>query len=440
MGNRLCSCGNREDATNKEEADLNTKHMKNEEEEMNDNSEVIEKAKAINKKQLSLNNDNEISGYYYGVSLRDSELGNNSLYNNSSYLSGNTGGQVLKSKNEKNHNINVVNAIYNDNQRVTEVYKANQANKIIHAYRRYIAIKYLKKEKSNNNDNGLNNDEIDNKVIDPNKSICNLPSLITVTKTSKTILSPNGNFGVRHYINKAVYKGQFLSDKCTGYGIYTTCTNDIIEGEFFSDALNGYCTISRKEGARYEGEIRLNLLDGIGTESFSDGSKYSGAYKNNAKNGIGSYLWPNGSKYIGEFRDNMPNGTGIYTYYDGRTYKGEWKDGKMHGVGFFLWNDGKRYMGGYEDDKRTGFGIFQWKTPIRFYIGFWKNGRQFGFGKVVTSVKEKYCLWKDGKRERVFTAKEDFFNDMKRSFDGLYGQYEVFFKLGLEELIAIIVN
>ena len=97
-------------------------------------------------------------------------------------------------------------------------------------------------------------------------------------------------------------------------------------------------------------------------------------------------------------------------------------------------------MGGYEDDKRTGFGIFQWKTPIRFYIGFWKNGRQFGFGKVVTSVKEKYCLWKDGKRERVFTAKEDFFNDMKRSFDGLYGQYEVFFKLGLEELIAIIVN
>ena len=102
MGNRLCSCGNREDATNKEEADLNTKHMKNEEEEMNDNSEVIEKAKAINKKELSLNNDNEISGYYYGISLRDSELGNNSLYNNSSYLSGNTGGQVLKSKNEKN--------------------------------------------------------------------------------------------------------------------------------------------------------------------------------------------------------------------------------------------------------------------------------------------------------------------------------------------------
>ena len=34
MGNRLCSCGNREDATNKEEADLNTKHMKNEEEEI----------------------------------------------------------------------------------------------------------------------------------------------------------------------------------------------------------------------------------------------------------------------------------------------------------------------------------------------------------------------------------------------------------------------
>ena len=461
MGNKLCSCGNKDDANAKNEADLNTRHNQLEQNnECLERNEIIEKQKAGHKRGTS-DNENEINNFYYGASLRESELANNSLYlnNNSYYISGNNTNQ--KNKSDKSSNP-IYNAIHTEDPKITEIFIVNQANKIINTYKKYQKEKNLKNQlrskpyyqrnnnydkedkenKDNNNTNLSDNPQNNSNVIDPNKSIYNIPSFITITssKTSKTILSSTSNFGIRHYINKSIYIGEFVADKCTGYGKYITNSNDIINGEFHCDALNGYCVISRSEGASYEGEIRINLLEGIGTEHFSDGSSYSGTYKNNAKSGIGTYQWANGSKYIGEWKKNMPNGAGIYTYYDGRTYEGEWKNGKMEGIGCFKWKDGKKFFGSYEGDRRSGFGIFIWKNPFRIYVGFWRDGKQFGFGKVITSVKERYCIWKNGKREREFGNKEIFYEDMRRSFDGAYGRFEMYFKMSLDEIISVMID
>jgi hypothetical protein len=171
-----------------------------------------------------------------------------------------------------------------------------------------------------------------------------------------------------------------------------------------------------------------------------DYSSYQGEYNNNTKEGIGIYTWPNRSNYQGEWKNNLPHGYGIYTYCDNRQYEGEWKDGKMNGIGFFKWNDGKKYLGMYENDKRNGFGIFVWKIPFRVYVGFWKEGRQSGYGKVVTSTKERYCYWKNARRDKDFGNKEEFYEEFRKNVEGSCLCYEKFLRMNIDEVISVIVD
>ena len=79
----------------------------------------------------------------------------------------------------------------------------------------------------------------------------------------------------------------------------------------------------------------------------------------------------------------------------------------MNGIGLFKWDDGRKYFGMFKDDKRHGFGIYFWNNPLKIYMGFWINGLQNGIGKILTSFKEKYYLWNNGKIEKKFQKNSD---------------------------------
>ena len=95
----------------------------------------------------------------------------------------------------------------------------------------------------------------------------------------------------------------------------------------------------------------------------------------------------------------------------------------MNGYGEFTWQDGKKYFGFYVDDKKEGFGIFYWASSQKFFVGFWKDGKQEGSGKIVTENKVKYGLWKNGdKVESLNGEKELFasFSKQQRNFENLF--------------------
>ena len=66
-------------------------------------------------------------------------------------------------------------------------------------------------------------------------------------------------------------------------------------------------------------------------------------------------------------------------------------------------------MGFYKNDKKDGFGIYYWPNN-RFFIGFWKAGKQNGVGKYIKGDAVKFGIWKDGKREKWFDNEDEFCN------------------------------
>ena len=44
----------------------------------------------------------------------------------------------------------------------------------------------------------------------------------------------------------------------------------------------------------------------------------------------------------------------------------------------------------------------------KYYIGFWKEGKQNGVAKLIKNNEIKYGVWKDGKKEKWFKNKEEF--------------------------------
>jgi len=66
------------------------------------------------------------------------------------------------------------------------------------------------------------------------------------------------------------------------------------------------------------------------------------------------------------------DGYGVYTWED-REYIGYWKDNKMNGEGKLLWTTGKCYDGDWVEDKKSGYGIYTWEDG-QVYDGNWLDG------------------------------------------------------------------
>ena len=102
----------------------------------------------------------------------------------------------------------------------------------------------------------------------------------------------------------------------------------------------------------------------------------------------------------------------------------------MNGIGEFIWNnEGKKYIGYFRNDKKNGFGIFSWKDQIKIFVGFWINGIQNGVGKCIDLKKQKYGIYKDGKKIKNINLEE-----IEQFVEPEYHKFLPFFYKNFEEL------
>ena len=135
-----------------------------------------------------------------------------------------------------------------------------------------------------------------------------------------------------------------------------------------------------------------------------------GEIKNNMKHGIGIFIWPDYSRYEGQFFEDKMEGWGLIHFFDGKLFQGQILNGIPHGYGEFIWNNNNRYVGNYIKGQKEGFGIYimniinknKSKNDIVTYFGFWKNGKQDGYGIVIKNKKINYVKYKEGKKVRQY--------------------------------------
>ena len=62
-------------------------------------------------------------------------------------------------------------------------------------------------------------------------------------------------------------------------------------------------------------------------------------------------------------------------------------------------------------DKKDGFGIFCWPNN-KYYIGFWREGKQNGMAKFIKGNHSRYGIWREGKKEKWFDNEDEFINNL----------------------------
>ena len=101
----------------------------------------------------------------------------------------------------------------------------------------------------------------------------------------------------------------------------------------------------------------------------------------------------------------------MYTFPNGTIYSGEWCDNIMDGYGELKESD-KDFYGYFSSGKREGFGIAYIKDSETFCLGFWKQGKQFGVGKIINK-KIRYALFSKGKVIKQFRFEDEAFKELK---------------------------
>ena len=437
----------------KSKQDLNTKNINNYDEEENDSKQriVYTRYSYSNKNSESINEN-------INISLRNHNIPYDEKITDKNISST----QKLEINPKIPEVINqdpIIQNIHTNNQKLIEIYIKNQVRKIIKFLedktKRQDEPKKIinsKKLKGIINNNNLNDDalEDDNQLIKvnsinnlKNNEINDISSSLEVINTNncQTIMNKEKNFCIKFFSNGSVYIGEIKSDKLCGHGKFLNVQGDIIVGFFNDNCFHGYNLIERSQNnSKFEGQFEKNKFNGYGLEQFADGSNYYGQYKNNEKWGIGTYSWGDKYQYQGEWKYGRPNGVGIFIDDKNRYYEGEWKNGKMNGIGLFKWDDGRKYFGMFKDDKRHGFGIYFWNNPLKIYMGFWINGHQNGIGKILTSFKEKYYLWNNGKIEKRFQKNNDINLQIDKQERNKMKKYNRFFKMNLDDLLTFILD
>ena len=180
----------------------------------------------------------------------------------------------------------------------------------------------------------------------------------------------------------------------------------------FMNILNTYLNLSNIKYNYFhiESIISNNNINNYGIIKWRNNSKYMGEIKNNMKHGIGIFIWPDYSRYEGQFFEDKMEGWGLIHFFDGKLFRGQILNGIPHGYGEFIWNNNNRYVGNYIKGQKEGFGIYimniinknKSKNDIVTYFGFWKNGKQDGYGIVIKNKKINYVKYKEGKKVRQY--------------------------------------
>ena len=166
----------------------------------------------------------------------------------------------------------------------------------------------------------------------------------------------------------------------------------VYEGEFCQDVPQGFGKL-QKENGYYVGEWKNGKPDGFGKYYHQD-TCYEGHFVQGKWNGQGKLTLPNGV-FEGEWKDGFPNGKGIYT--DSLCVWGDtWEKGKLP-KGMRCDSNGV-YTGMFNDSlDPSGYGTLTHREELRFYAGYWNQGKPHHFGIQIESGKPiRIGWWKNG--------------------------------------------
>ena len=297
---------------------------------------------------------------------------------------------------------------------------------------------------------------INRKSIPQNKLNINSNEIIKYIPKNKEssyfILDKKNKFGIYKSLHNSIsYIGYFDDDlKFYSFGNFRNYKNNISYiGEFRNNKANGYGIYNNSKNTTYEGFWENDIQNNIGIEIREDNSYYKGEFSKGKKNGIGSYYWNDKSFYIGNWENNFINGFGIYVFSNNKIYKGEFKNNQFEGYGEFIIDNNNIYIGYFFKDKKEGFGIFVWNFEKNFdkkiYLGFWKDNKMNGYGKIFHKNYFRFSLWKKGKKIKDFINYDDclehFFSDDYWNNDCHgFEKYKNLFNLNLNDVEKIIFN
>lgn len=177
--------------------------------------------------------------------------------------------------------------------------------------------------------------------------------------------------------------GTFYNNQFIGWNTYITKEGVIYIGLYKNNKLNGKGLIyNRKKNITYKGDFINNLKSGYGIYK-TNHSEYEGEFKMNKKNGKGKLILKNGGIYEGEFKDGKFNGFGRYIWTKkNNEYIGHFLNGKFHGEGFYKWGNYNYFKGNYVHGVKEGKGEFGLRNGKKCVVTFYK-GKPVGKGILI---------------------------------------------------------
>jgi hypothetical protein len=160
-------------------------------------------------------------------------------------------------------------------------------------------------------------------------------------------------------------------------------------------------------------ECEGDCYNGKGTKKWKDGGIEKGTWKNGELTGQGYQFFGKTSDFAGDWYEgeflNGYYGFGKYYFSDEDVkYVGYWKNGKQEGKGKIIYGQNSEYPNRYFDGEwkngmKHGYGIKFWGEAGKYtnnrYEGDWKNDEMDGFGRYDWPDKGTYIgQWKDGEQ------------------------------------------
>ena len=147
----------------------------------------------------------------------------------------------------------------------------------------------------------------------------------------KSLILPDSEscslIGSEVWCGEAKYMGGFKENMKHGYGVLQFRDGLHYKGQFINDNISGY-GVANWPDKTYEGYWMNNQKHGKGKENYTDGRKYVGEFKNDKKEGCGEFTWPNGSVFKGMFVNGKQHGEGEFVNQNGLSKRGIWEHGK----------------------------------------------------------------------------------------------------------------
>lgn len=139
----------------------------------------------------------------------------------------------------------------------------------------------------------------------------------------------------------------------------------------------------RITGDTYQGEIIGDMLHGVGIYVGKDGTYIQGYFFKGFPDFKLIRVFPDCTAYHGEISDGKKNGNGIQILSDGDKITGQWLDDKMNGhILIEDAHDNKVFEGKMIRNRKEGFCYFRDRKNNTVYLGDYRDGLFYGFGKL----------------------------------------------------------